>query len=197
MTITTVTSRDLNQDCRLHEDGDQVAAVFITDRGKHVHALPSIEDCRLLAREGQGSMRASPRIFREGAGLRFPGHGGSYWGRFSTIERRWIGEGAALSRARRYSQRCSRRLGVRKGRATLQFGPGADSGWMCMRAGDYPAVSRSASSRNTAWSGYELESRTATVRVLRVTTALTPITMPCPAVPSMSLLGSFLTSDIL
>ena len=173
MTITTLTSRELNQDVARARMAAKSGPVFITDRGKPVHLLPFIEDDRLLAREGQGSLLTLSRIFREGAGFGFPDHGGNFRGRFSKIGRRGIGEGAVLSRARRYSQRCSRRLGVRLRRATLRFGSGAGSGWMCPRGGDYPAVSRCRSSRNTAWSRYGLESRTATVRVLRVTTAPT------------------------
>ncbi len=49
MTITTVTSRELNQDVGRAKRAAKSGPVFITDRGKPAHVLLSIEDYRRLA----------------------------------------------------------------------------------------------------------------------------------------------------
>ncbi len=51
MTITTVTSRELNQDIGRAKKAAKSGPVFITDRGKPAHVLLSIEDYRRLARQ--------------------------------------------------------------------------------------------------------------------------------------------------
>ena len=51
MTITTVTSRELNQDLSRVKRAAKSGPVFITDRGKLAHVLISIEDYRRLAGE--------------------------------------------------------------------------------------------------------------------------------------------------
>jgi len=48
MTITTVTSRELNQDVARAKKAAKSGPVFITDRGKPAHVLLSIEDYRQL-----------------------------------------------------------------------------------------------------------------------------------------------------
>ena len=58
MTITTVTSRELNQDVACAKGAAKSGPVLITDRGKPVHVLLSIEDFRLLAGEGRGLLEA-------------------------------------------------------------------------------------------------------------------------------------------
>ena len=51
MTITTVTSRQLNQDVARAKKAAMSGPVFITDRGKPAHVLLNIEDYRRLAGE--------------------------------------------------------------------------------------------------------------------------------------------------
>ena len=48
MTITTMSSRDLNQDASRTKRAAKSGPVFITDRGKPVHVLLSYEDCQRL-----------------------------------------------------------------------------------------------------------------------------------------------------
>ena len=48
MTITTVTSRELNHDVGRAKKAAKSGPVFITDRGKPAHVLLSIEDYRRL-----------------------------------------------------------------------------------------------------------------------------------------------------
>ena len=55
MNITSVTSRELNQDVARAKRAARSGPVFITDRGKPAHVLLSIEDYRRLA--GQGRSR--------------------------------------------------------------------------------------------------------------------------------------------
>ena len=49
MTITTVTSRELNQDVARAKKAAKSGPVFITDRGRPAHVLLSIEDYRRMA----------------------------------------------------------------------------------------------------------------------------------------------------
>ena len=49
MNITSVTSRELNQDVARAKRAAKSGPVFITDRGKPAHVLLSIEDYRRLA----------------------------------------------------------------------------------------------------------------------------------------------------
>ena len=51
MNITTVTSRELNQDVARAKRAAKSGPVFITTRGKPAHVLLSIEDYRRLAGE--------------------------------------------------------------------------------------------------------------------------------------------------
>ena len=53
MIITTVTSRELNQDIGRAKRAARAGPVFITDRGKPAHVLLSIEDYRRLAGQGR------------------------------------------------------------------------------------------------------------------------------------------------
>ena len=53
MTVTTVTSRELNQDVGRAKRAAKLGPVFITDRGKPAHVLLSIEDYRRLAGQGR------------------------------------------------------------------------------------------------------------------------------------------------
>ena len=49
MTVTTVTSRELNRDVARAKRAAKAGPVFITDRGRPAHVLLSIEDYRRLA----------------------------------------------------------------------------------------------------------------------------------------------------
>ncbi len=49
MTITTLTSRELNHDIGRAKKAAKSGPVFITDRGKPAHVLLSIEEYRRLA----------------------------------------------------------------------------------------------------------------------------------------------------
>lgn len=60
MTITTVTSRELNQDVGRAKKAARSGPVFITDRGKPAHVLLSIEDYRRLAGRSRGLVGALP-----------------------------------------------------------------------------------------------------------------------------------------
>ena len=53
MNITSVTSRELNQDVARAKRAARSGPVFITDRGKPAHVLLSIEDYRRLAGQGR------------------------------------------------------------------------------------------------------------------------------------------------
>ena len=58
MTITTVTSRELNQDVGRAKKAAKSGPVFITDRGKPAHVLLSIEDYRRLAGQSRSLVEA-------------------------------------------------------------------------------------------------------------------------------------------
>ncbi|MDX7988972.1 type II toxin-antitoxin system Phd/YefM family antitoxin [Xenorhabdus sp. 12] len=51
MTITTLSSRELNQDVTRAKKATKNGPVFITDRGKPAHVLLSIEEYRLLTKQ--------------------------------------------------------------------------------------------------------------------------------------------------
>ena len=51
MTITTLTSRELNQDVTRAKKATRSGPVFITDRGKPAHALLSFEDYQRLTNQ--------------------------------------------------------------------------------------------------------------------------------------------------
>ena len=51
MTITTLSSRELNQDVSRAKKAAETGPVFITDRGKPAHVLLSIEEYRRLTRQ--------------------------------------------------------------------------------------------------------------------------------------------------
>ena len=53
MNITSVTSRELNQDVARAKRAARSGPVFITDRGKPAHVLLSTEDYRRLAGQGR------------------------------------------------------------------------------------------------------------------------------------------------
>ena len=58
MTITSVTSRELNQDVASAKRAAKSGPVFITDRGKPAHVLLSIEEYRRLAGDGRNLLEA-------------------------------------------------------------------------------------------------------------------------------------------
>ena len=49
MTVTTVTSRELDRDVARAKRAAKAGPVFITDRGRPAYVLPGIEDYRRLA----------------------------------------------------------------------------------------------------------------------------------------------------
>jgi prevent-host-death family protein len=51
MTITTLSSRELNQDVTRAKKASQSGPVFITDRGKPAHVLLSFEDYQRLTKQ--------------------------------------------------------------------------------------------------------------------------------------------------
>ena len=51
MTITTLSSRELNQDVTRAKKATKRGPVFITDRGKPAHVLLSFEDYQRLTRQ--------------------------------------------------------------------------------------------------------------------------------------------------
>ncbi|HMM53464.1 MAG TPA: type II toxin-antitoxin system Phd/YefM family antitoxin [Candidatus Desulfobacillus sp.] len=51
MTITTLSSRELNQDVSRAKKATKSGPVFITDRGKPAHVLLSFEDYQRLTRQ--------------------------------------------------------------------------------------------------------------------------------------------------
>lgn len=53
MTVTTVSSREFNQDSGKAKKAAQRGPVFITDRGKPAHVLLTIEDYRRIIGQGQ------------------------------------------------------------------------------------------------------------------------------------------------
>jgi len=53
MTITTLSSREFNQDTSRAKKAAKKGPVFITDRGKPAHVLLSIEDYRRLTGKGR------------------------------------------------------------------------------------------------------------------------------------------------
>ena len=58
MTITTVTSRELNQDIAGAKRAATSGPVFITDRGRPAHVLLCIEDYRRLAGDRRSLVEA-------------------------------------------------------------------------------------------------------------------------------------------
>lgn len=58
MTVTIVSSRELNQDIGRAKKAARQGPVFITDRGKPSHVLLSIEDYENLAGRGQTIVEA-------------------------------------------------------------------------------------------------------------------------------------------
>ncbi|AOV16051.1 prevent-host-death protein [Acidihalobacter aeolianus] len=51
MTITTLSSRELNQDISRAKKATKIGPVFITDRGKPAHVLLSFEEYQRLTRQ--------------------------------------------------------------------------------------------------------------------------------------------------
>jgi prevent-host-death family protein len=58
MTVTTVTSRQFNQDASGVKKAAQKGPVFITDRGRPAHVLLTIEDYRRLVGGGMSLAEA-------------------------------------------------------------------------------------------------------------------------------------------
>ncbi len=58
MTITTLTSREFNQDTSRAKKAAARGPVFITDRGKPAHVLLSIDDYHRLARDRRNIVEA-------------------------------------------------------------------------------------------------------------------------------------------
>lgn len=65
MTITTFSSRELNQDISKAKKAAEKGPVFITDRGKPAHVLLSIEEYRRIT--GQGGNLVERLAMREGS----------------------------------------------------------------------------------------------------------------------------------
>lgn len=76
MSVTTISSREFNQDAGRAKKATQRGPVFITDRGRPAHVLLSIEDYRklagkqpsivkLLAMKGGGAIAFEPPRLRE------------------------------------------------------------------------------------------------------------------------------------
>ena len=61
MTITTLSSREFNQDAGRAKKAARLGPVFITDRGKPAHVLLSIEEYQRLTGE-QGSIIDMPGL---------------------------------------------------------------------------------------------------------------------------------------
>lgn len=63
MTITTLSSREFNQDTSRAKKAAQKGPVFITDRGKPAHVLLSIQEYQRLTNKGRSivDMLAMPR----------------------------------------------------------------------------------------------------------------------------------------
>jgi prevent-host-death family protein len=53
MTITTISSRELNQDISRAKKAAKNGPVFITDRGKSAHVLLSIEEYQRLTKQSR------------------------------------------------------------------------------------------------------------------------------------------------
>lgn len=64
MTITTISSRELNHDVTRAKKASQNGPVFITDRGKPAHVLLSIEEYRRLIghRQNIADLLAMPGV---------------------------------------------------------------------------------------------------------------------------------------
>ena len=58
MNITSITSRELNQDVARAKRAAKSGPVFITERGKPAHVLLSIEDYRRLAGQGRSLLES-------------------------------------------------------------------------------------------------------------------------------------------
>lgn len=58
MTVTTVTSREFNQDVTRAKKASELGPVFITDRGRPAHVLLTIEEYRRLSGEGRSLVEA-------------------------------------------------------------------------------------------------------------------------------------------
>ncbi len=58
MSITTLSSREFNQDASRAKKAARSGPVFITDRGRPAHVLLSIEDYRKLAGGGRSLLDA-------------------------------------------------------------------------------------------------------------------------------------------
>jgi prevent-host-death family protein len=69
MTVTTLTSREFNQDTSGAKKAARRGPVFITDRGRPAHVLLTIEDYRRLA--GGNMSLAEALEQREGADFSF------------------------------------------------------------------------------------------------------------------------------
>jgi prevent-host-death family protein len=69
MTVTTLTSREFNQDISGAKKAARRGPVFITDRGRPAHVLLTIEDYRRLA---GGNMSLAEALAQQvGAGFEF------------------------------------------------------------------------------------------------------------------------------
>ena len=58
MTITTLSSRELNQDLSRAKKAAKGGPVFITDRGKPAHVLLSFDDYQRMTRQGRNIAQA-------------------------------------------------------------------------------------------------------------------------------------------
>ena len=112
----------------------------------------------------------SPDIARRGSFCSF-GRNGAICGAYSGRGLAGDGLGGRLGAIETVAGERSRVAAVSAGVARRSGGPGDAFFHDRPLAAGYPAVSRCTRSRNNAWSGQVLDSRTATVRVFRVTTA--------------------------
>ena len=69
MTITTLSSRELNQDVTRAKKATKSGPVFITDRGKPAHVLLSFEDYQRLTKQRRSI--ADALAMREAASIEF------------------------------------------------------------------------------------------------------------------------------
>ena len=69
MTITTLSSRELNQDVTRAKRAAQSGPVFITDRGKPAHVLLSFDDYQRLTKQRRNI--ADALSMPESAGIEF------------------------------------------------------------------------------------------------------------------------------
>jgi prevent-host-death family protein len=71
MTVTTLSSREFNQDTSRAKKAAQTGPVFITDRGRPAHVLLSIDEYRRLTGKGMSLAEALAQTHVKGADIDF------------------------------------------------------------------------------------------------------------------------------